>query len=71
MGRVVLHGCINEQFLVLERICVRGKNYFYAKKDSRGIDLFEHMQQEVAALKTYMEDYGSTMVSRPQRIRGP
>jgi hypothetical protein len=46
------------QFEVLDRICVRGKNYFYDKGDSRGIDLFEHLQQEIDRLKKMMETYG-------------
>jgi len=35
---------------VLRRICVRGRNYFFDKKDSSGIDLFDHMETEVNLL---------------------
>lgn len=55
-----MHSLIESQFEILDRICVRGKNYFFDKQDSLGIDLFEHMQQEVERTRLYLEKYGGT-----------
>lgn len=35
---------------VLRRICVRGRLYFLNKRDSSGVDLFDHMETEVNLL---------------------
>lgn len=44
------------RFEILQRICARGRNYFLDKKDSRGIDLFEHMEQEVHRLHLCLKE---------------
>lgn len=39
-----------DQLLILKRIADRGKEIFYRKGSSRGIDMFEHLGQEIERL---------------------
>lgn len=42
---------IESRFEILERICTRGLNYFSEKKETHGVDLFEHLENEIRLLK--------------------
>lgn len=50
MDMYKLHSPHLDRLLVLRRICDRGRDYFYHKKDNSGIDLFEHLGQEIERL---------------------
>jgi hypothetical protein len=42
---------LESRFEILERICTRGRNYFAEKKETYGVDLFEHIENEIRLLK--------------------
>jgi hypothetical protein len=42
---------VEERLRILQRICARGRNYFLMIDNSKGIDMFEHMEQEVYRLE--------------------
>lgn len=46
---------VESQFDILERICARGRTLFLDKEDSLGVDMFEHLEQEIKRLRLYME----------------
>lgn len=43
-------GEVGGRLEVLLRISRRGRLYFESKKDSRGVDLFQHMEDEIGWL---------------------
>lgn len=42
---------IRSRIEVIDRICVRGRNYFAESGSSHGVDLLEHMENEFHLLK--------------------
>lgn len=47
---------LESRFEILERICTRGRNYFAEKKETHGVDLFEHLENEIRLLKLECEE---------------
>lgn len=52
-----MSGVVDSQWEILKRICARGRTYFLEKEDSVGVDLFEHIEQEIERTKLYLERY--------------
>lgn len=55
MAKLISSPVIDSQFDILERICSRGRTLFLDKEDSLGVDMFEHLEQEIKRLRLYME----------------
>lgn len=58
-----------EQCEILRRICDRGCSYFLDQEDSTGIDLFEHMRNEVALLKSALIRVGELVEAHEQELQ--
>lgn len=60
VGRMIewesLESPYRDQMLILKRICIRGRSMFYARRDSKAMDMFEHLETEIGRLAVQLAE---------------
>lgn len=57
---------IGEQFEVVRRACDRGQKHAHRLADSHGVDTWQHVLDELAYLKTLVDQHTALDVNPPE-----